>query len=114
MAKSKKIVIVFTGTASLVILLILAMTPAAVNMWLLATERVYVVPKESSIFSFRPTVMNPGSGDWWIYGEDNINFYYFTGEGPSRYALYPKELAPQCAGFRPTDYDTWCLAKRNR
>lgn len=113
MVKSKKIAIIAGGITSLSVLFILLMTPVAGNVWLLTIEPVYIIPRESSIFTFEPSVMNPGSGDWWIYGEDRNNFYHFTGENPSSYVSYSKKLAGQCAGFQPADYDTWCLMKRH-
>jgi len=48
------------------------------NLWLIVTENYYKIPKESSIFTFEPTKMNEGSGGWWIYGEDNLNYYANT------------------------------------
>jgi hypothetical protein len=108
-AKGRTIRIIAAGTAALLVLLILLITPVATNLWLLAIEPVYVIPAESTIFTFEPTVMNPGSGDWWIYGEDRSNFYHFTGENPSSYVSYSRKLAAQCTGFEPTNHDTWCV-----
>jgi hypothetical protein len=105
------IVSAVAGAAFLAILLILLVTPVAGNLWLLLIEPLYVIPRESSISTFEPTVMNPGSGDWWIYGEDKSHFYYFTGESPSLYVMYPKKLAAQCVGFQPINYETWCHMK---
>ncbi len=90
-------------------LLIVGYAPVGVNLWFLAIDPVYMIPRESSIFVFKPTVMNAGSGDWWIYGEDGNNFYHFTGESPSSYLSYPRKLAAQCTGFQPTNHDTWCV-----
>lgn len=90
-------------------LLFVGHAPVGVNLWCLLIDPVYMIPMESSIFVFEPTVMNPGSGDWWIYGEDGNNFYYFTGEYSSPYVVYPKKLAAQCTGFQPANHDTWCV-----
>lgn len=87
---------------------ILSVTRMGVNIWFLATEPVYVIPEESSIFRFSPTVMNPGSGDWWLYGEDERFFYAFSGGEPSPYRAYPKASVDGCAGFVATDDATWC------
>ena len=90
-------------------LLIVGYAPVGVNLWFLAIDPAYVIPKESSIFVFKPTVMNPGSGDWWIYGEDKNNFYHFTGESPFPYVSCSRKLAAQCTGFQPTNHETWCV-----
>jgi hypothetical protein len=58
------LVIVLTGVAGIAI-----GTPAVFNLWSLATGRGFFVPTESSVFSFRVTKMNEGSGEWWLYGE---------------------------------------------
>jgi len=92
-------------------LFMLGQSRAGVNAWFLLTDSVYVIPAGSSLFSFEPTVMKPGSGDWWIYGEDGNNFYHFLGEDSSPYMVYPKKLAVQCAGFQPMNYNTWCMSK---
>lgn len=84
------------------------MTPLVINLWFLAIDPVYVIPKESSIFVFEPTVMNTGSGDWWLYGEDRLYYYHFTGEEGEPTVSYRKGLALKCKGFDPTNYRTWC------
>ncbi len=83
-------------------------TEAVVNSWLLLTGNGYEIPTESSLLSFKPTVMNAGSGDWWIYGEDGRN-YYFTGTGETgAYIVLPKGRAMSCPDFDPTEYGSWC------
>lgn len=67
-------------------------------------EPEYIIPKESSFISFKVTFMNPGSGDWWIYGEDRVNYYYYYGLG--NYAVIPRENT--CLSFKKLDYRTWC------
>lgn len=81
--------------------------PLGGNLWFLLTEPVYILPAESSIFTFRPTVLNPGSGDWWIYGEDNRNYYFFTGEKEQPYGYIPRKEADDLAGFDPQDFSSW-------
>ena len=78
------------------------------NMWLLMTEPSNVIPRESSVWTFTPTVMNSGSGDWWIYGEDDENYYYFTGSDDHPYIAASKVDARGCAGFDSADVQTWC------
>src|SRR5262245_17907316 len=90
-----------------VLLATVVFTPLAGNLWLLLTGNGYEIPEESSVLWFNPTVMNDGSGDWWIYGEDHT-YYYFIGDGHGRYKMFPKEREQSCRGFDPTRYETWC------
>jgi len=78
------------------------------NTWLLITEPTNVIPRESSVWRFTPTVMNTGSGDWWIYGKDAENYYYFTGFDDQPYIAISKIDATGCAGFNSEDFRTWC------
>jgi hypothetical protein len=82
------------------------------NLLGLATDNVYLIPAESSVWSFQVSQMNSGSGDWWIYGEDAKNFYHYVGEPETDYILFPKARVPQCAGFQPQDVSTWCTEYR--
>ncbi|KUI43468.1 hypothetical protein AU197_22210 [Mycobacterium sp. IS-1590] len=82
--------------------------PIVSNAWSAATEPAYVIPAESSMWRFTPTQMNEGSGDWWVYGQDDRNYYYFTGSGEPPYLVMPKVEATACAGFESTDHRTWC------
>jgi hypothetical protein len=59
----------------LFIIVIIFLKDMLINVWCLNTDKNYFIPKESSIFTFKSTQMNNGSGDWWLYGEDN-KFYY--------------------------------------
>jgi hypothetical protein len=79
--------------------------PALTNVWYLVidTQDVYHIPAGSSLFTFRPTEMNSGSGDWWIYGEDNHHYYYFEDD-----IMISKQVATTCSGFSKTDLSTWC------
>lgn len=89
----------------------LFVTPLMGNLWCLLTGRGYIIPKESSLFTFKPLVMNEGSGEWWLYGEDNKNYYHFTGENVKPYQKISKNEANQCPGFVVTDYKTWNLGE---
>ena len=84
------------------------------NLVGLAMEPVYIVPKESSIWSFEPKVMNTGSGDWWIYAEDAKCYYYFEGSREVAYHTFRKTDVPMCPDFASQDHRTWCpgLTKR--
>jgi hypothetical protein len=84
-------------------LLIFLWPQLPINLWLWSIERAYVIPEESSFFTFNPTVLNPGSGEWWIYGEDQRFFYYFSGDERMLYISYPKKLAMTCSGFDPKE-----------
>ncbi len=87
-------------------MLLYLLFPAFTNMWglLIDTQDIYFIPQGSSLFTFRPTVMNPGSGDWWLYGEDNRYYYYFEED-----IKISKQAAPACQGFLKDDHSTWCL-----
>lgn len=88
--------------------LILSSRHALINGWSLLTGRGYVIPVESSIFEFRATVMNEGSGEWWTYGEDSNYYYHFTGDDAVPYIKFPKSLASACKSFEPSNHLTWC------
>ncbi len=79
-----------------------------INIWLDTTESCYMIPLESNIFRFHSTVMNQGSCNWWIYGEDTNYYYHFIGSDTLKYIIYPKKKEKQCIGFRAHDYLTWC------
>lgn len=89
-------------------IVVVANMPIVSNAWSAATEPAYVIPAESSMWRFTPTQMNKGSGDWWVYGQDDRNYYYFTGQGEPPYLVMPKAEATACAGFESTDHRTWC------
>jgi hypothetical protein len=91
------------------ILVLSALAPVAfralVNVASLVVDSqdVYHIPRGSSLFTFRPTEWNGGSGDWWIYGEDNRAYYYFED------GIYiSKQTAKSCQGFLKNDHTTWC------
>ncbi|OGS23142.1 MAG: hypothetical protein A2314_04890 [Elusimicrobia bacterium RIFOXYB2_FULL_50_12] len=92
----------------LFIILIAAYFPIGVNTWRILTNRGFVIPGESSIFIFRTTVMNDGSGEWWLYGEDNNFYYHFIGSKEKPYIKISKNEATKCVGFDPNDHMTWC------
>lgn len=84
------------------------LSPALNNLWylLIDTQDVYKIPAGSSLFTFRPTEMNSGSGDWWIYGKDNRYYYFFEDD-----IKLSEQQAATCSGFVKTDLSTWCLSK---
>jgi hypothetical protein len=83
------------------------LTPFVENAWGLAAARGFAIPKESSIFTFRVTRMNDGSGEWWLYGEDFRNFYGVP-DANVAYFVFPRAKVAQCPGFDPRDTSTWC------
>jgi hypothetical protein len=87
---------------------ILVWTPVLENLFLLLTGAGFEIPAESSVFTFRVTVMNSGSGEWWIYGEDSANFYGVPDVSDIRYLVFSRAKVPDCPGFVPVSYETWC------
>jgi hypothetical protein len=78
------------------------------NLWSLATGRGFIIPEESSIFTFRVTEMNDGSGESWLYGEDT-RYYYAKGDRDGLiYIAFPKAKTTQCPSFRAQEWTTWC------
>lgn len=97
-----------TALAFLVALVVcFAFTEAPTNVFSLITARGFFIPSQSSIFTFRTTVENPGSGEWWICGEDSHYFYAVPDRDVSRYLAFPKPKRAEYAGFQPSDYKTW-------
>lgn len=80
---------------------------AVSNGWSLLTGRGYVIPAESSLFAFDATVMNKGSGEWWLYGEDGRYYYHFTGSGAPPYLKIDRAAAERCRGFDRHREETW-------
>ena len=67
--KRKGVAIGVIGLGGLFVAVFAAQT-FLMNSWLLLTEYAYFIPAESSMWRFEATVMNPGSGEWWLYGQD--------------------------------------------
>ena len=82
-------------------------TPVVGNVWLSATDSDYRIPPQSSVFTFRATRMNPGSGGWWLYGEDDERYYASDGD-PGRVVAIDKADAARCVGFDPLEASGWC------
>ncbi|MDV7697991.1 hypothetical protein N6B72_13780 [Chryseobacterium soli] len=78
------------------------------NLWRKTTDRNYIIPDESSLLKFRATKMNQGSGDGWLYGEDE-NYYYSTktGEKNPRYIKFLKKDTSQFRNFNRFQIVTW-------
>jgi hypothetical protein len=94
------------------ILIAAVATPTASNVWSLATGRGFFIPDESSVFSFRVTKENEGSGEWWLYGEDGRNLFAIH-PGDPVYLSVPRERKSQCPNFDPLNQSTWCAPNRH-
>lgn len=99
--------LVLVGGLLIVAAFIVFRTPFLYNL-LLLPNREFFIPVESSILTFRVTEMNPGSGDWWLAGEDRKNFYAYSESRQFKYHLFPKSKAAECPGFQPKEPWTWC------
>jgi hypothetical protein len=97
-----------TRAALLIAVLIGIGTNLWSNLWLTLTDREYLIPPQSSLWWFEPTHMNPGSGGWWLYGEDRDHYYHFTGEAGNPFRVISRHAARACAGFDPRQVRTWC------
>lgn len=85
----------------------LLLSPFTSNVWSLITGRGYFIPLESSVFTFKVLVNNPGSGEWWLRGEDS-SYFYGIHERESIYLVFPKAAVGDCPQFTVNDLATWC------
>ena len=77
------------------------------NFWGLLIGNGYIIPNQSSVFTFQATEMNKGSGDYWLYGEDS-KYYYTTLEKDhiEPYAFISKVKSKSIPNFDKTNYQT--------
>lgn len=75
------------------------------NLLLLAEGDGYI-PDKSSIFNFRLTHMEEGSGGYWRTGSDSKYFYYFS--PVEKYTYFYIEKDNKCPNFNELDFETWC------
>lgn len=101
--------VLFSIGASVLVSWICLETHLLQNSWGLLTKNGYTIPKESSVFAFRATTMNPGNGDWWLYGEDS-NYYYSQAatQKNKTYVAIAKSKTADCMDFDPKNVQTWC------
>lgn len=91
-----------------ILLLLGLLTPILGNAWGMLIERGYRIPDESSIFRFETTKMNEGSGDYWLYGEDDTYYYSIVGSDSDQpYTKIKKTKAEQIPDFNKTNIETW-------
>ncbi len=74
------------------------------NALMMLMDRINFISSESSIFSFEPYEINEGSSNYWIYGEDGENYYYFSYEPAAPYVFIPKSNT--CPSFDRLDHAT--------
>lgn len=91
---------------SLIVFLIL--TNVIGNTYRLIVDRGFFIPSESSLLWFESTVENSGSGEWWIYGEDNEFYFANATNLTPTYYIFPREKVSQCQGFAAKELNTWC------
>lgn len=76
----------------------------------------YSIPQQSTICEFTEYVSNEGSGKYWIYAKDSINYYFagdlasVGGQHPegSSYVYISKKESLTCKRFIEDDVSTWC------
>ncbi len=68
----------------------------------------YYIPKESSLCEFKPLSFPDGSGQYWLYGEDKLNYYSSESSNGSDYIYIAHKEAEKCFRFNSMDISTWC------
>jgi hypothetical protein len=106
----KKVVKLCIALLILLTIILSSLTNVFPNIWHLITARGFVIPKESSVFTFKVTKMNEGSGEWWLYAEDR-NYYYTVDQVDTNtvYQKMEKSSAEQIKHFDKHDYKTWLV-----
>lgn len=79
------------------------------NALMMLKDRINFISSEFSIFSLEPYEINEESSNYWIYGEDGENYYYFSYEPAALYVFIPKSNT--CPSFDRLDHATWCAAE---
>jgi hypothetical protein len=79
---------------------------ATSNQIALLHRNGYFIPKESTIYKFKETKSNTGSGEYWLYGEDDT-FYFFLGKCGSKPYSFIKKTDTKYSDFDKHDYTTW-------
>ena len=103
--KDKRILLLPLGLALIAIFI---MSNISSNLFLSLTGTGFFIPTESNIIQFRPSIMNQGSGEWWLYAQDLNNYYALEDsfdEGFYNYIFIHRDNIPN--GFNPIDKNTW-------
>lgn len=87
-------------------LLLAWLTPLFSNALMLLMDRDNFIPEESSIWTFEPTLINQGSANYWLYGEDQQHYFYFSYAAEGPYQVIARNN--RCESFDKHDYRTWC------
>lgn len=99
----------FLGTLAVLLFVLLVIQSNCVgNYYMTKIDPVYIIPNESSLCRFEVNQMNNGSGDWWIYAQDDSNYYFFLGYDSLPYIVFSRSTAEKCIGFDKVNVDTWC------
>ncbi|MBO7061097.1 MAG: hypothetical protein J6W54_08420 [Fibrobacter sp.] len=107
-AKRKWIKILLLLAPLCLVVLLATLSNCLSNFWMILKDPNYIIPKESNIFQFEVNQMNEGSGDWWIYGQDKKNYYFFYGLESLPYITFSKNDAHACSDFDKLNINTWC------
>ena len=107
-AKRKWIKIILLFVPLCLVVLLATLSNCLSNFLMILKDPNYIIPKESNIFQFEVNQMNEGSGDWWIYGQDNKNYYFFYGLELLPYITFSKNDARACSDFDKLNINTWC------
>ena len=108
MKRSTFIKISLGALAVLLFVLLIVRFNCVGNYYMTKIDPVYIIPNESSMCRFEVNQMNNGSGDWWIYAQDDSNYYFFLGYDSLPYIVFSRSTAEKCIGFDKVNVDTWC------
>ena len=108
MKRSTFIKISLGALAVLLFVLLIVRFNCVGNYYMTKIDPVYIIPNESSLCRFEVNQMNNGSGDWWIYAQDDSNYYFFLGYDSLPYSVFSRRAAEKCIGFDKVNVDTWC------
>ena len=108
MTRSTFIKISLGTLAVLLFVLLIIQSNCVGNYYMTKIDPVYIIPNESSMCRFEVNQMNNGSGDWWIYAQDDSNYYFFLGYDSLPYIVFSRSTAEKCIGFDKVNVDTWC------
>jgi hypothetical protein len=81
------------------------LTSAPANIWYMVHDRHYRIPREASLLSFDAASIK---NTQWVYGSDNLRFYYQPLSEPETYYTILKSQAKTCPDFDALDFNTWC------